>query len=161
MDYPHAERLDLVEDLHGHRVADPYRWLEDADDPRTKEWSAAQDELFARHRDGFGAGPRPLPATGSTAWPGPASCHDAGLARRAPVLHAPRSRARSTPCSTPSTPTAPSASSSTRWRSTRTARPRWTPGSPRCEGDRLAYGISAGGTEESVAVRARRRDGRA
>jgi prolyl oligopeptidase len=54
MAYPHAERLDLVEDLHGHRVADPYRWLEDADDPRTKEWSAAQDELFARHRDGFG-----------------------------------------------------------------------------------------------------------
>ena len=54
MEYPHAERLDLVEDLHGHRVADPYRWLEDADDPRTKEWSAAQDDLFARHRDGFG-----------------------------------------------------------------------------------------------------------
>jgi len=54
MDYPHAERLDLVEDLHGHRVADPYRWLEDVDDPRTKEWSAAQDELFARRKEGFG-----------------------------------------------------------------------------------------------------------
>ncbi|GIJ53403.1 prolyl oligopeptidase family serine peptidase [Virgisporangium aurantiacum] len=47
IDYPDADRLDLVEDLHGHRVADPYRWLEDTDDPRTKEWSAAQDELFA------------------------------------------------------------------------------------------------------------------
>ena len=35
MRYPEAPRLDLVEDLHGHRVADPYRWLEDADDPRT------------------------------------------------------------------------------------------------------------------------------
>ena len=54
MDYPATERLDLVENLHGHEVTDPYRWLEDADDPRTKEWSAAQDELFARHRDGFG-----------------------------------------------------------------------------------------------------------
>jgi prolyl oligopeptidase len=43
--YPDAERLDLVEDLHGHRVADPYRWLEDPEDPRTRAWSAAQDRL--------------------------------------------------------------------------------------------------------------------
>jgi prolyl oligopeptidase len=49
--YPDAERLDLVEDLHGHRVADPYRWLEDPDDPRTREWSAAQDPLTAGHLD--------------------------------------------------------------------------------------------------------------
>ena len=27
--YPPAPRLDLVESLHGHQVADPYRWLED------------------------------------------------------------------------------------------------------------------------------------
>ncbi len=33
--YPPAERLDLVDHLHGRRVADPYRWLEDPDDPRT------------------------------------------------------------------------------------------------------------------------------
>jgi prolyl oligopeptidase len=45
--YPQAERLDLVEDLHGHQVADPYRWLEDAADPRTQAWSDAQDELVA------------------------------------------------------------------------------------------------------------------
>src|SRR4051812_31989786 len=43
MRYPEAPRLDLVEDLHGHRVADPYRWLEDAADPRTQAWTAAQD----------------------------------------------------------------------------------------------------------------------
>jgi len=43
--YPPAERLDLVEDLHGHAVADPYRWLEDPADPRTVAWSAAQDAL--------------------------------------------------------------------------------------------------------------------
>ena len=47
VEYPSAERLDLVEDLHGHRVADPYRWLEDADDPRTKDWLAAQEALTA------------------------------------------------------------------------------------------------------------------
>lgn len=45
--YPDAEKLDLVEDLHGHRVADPYRWLEDAGDPRTQAWTAAEDALAA------------------------------------------------------------------------------------------------------------------
>jgi prolyl oligopeptidase len=44
--YPPAERLDLVEDIHGRRVADPYRWLEDAADPRTASWEAAQEELL-------------------------------------------------------------------------------------------------------------------
>jgi prolyl oligopeptidase len=60
-EYPAAERLDLVEELHGHRVADPYRWLEntvDADrpdrpDPRTAAWSAAQEELFATQAAGW------------------------------------------------------------------------------------------------------------
>ncbi|SFT95985.1 prolyl oligopeptidase . Serine peptidase. MEROPS family S09A [Geodermatophilus amargosae] len=47
MRYPDAEKLDLVEDLHGHRVADPYRWLEDAGDPRTQAWTAAEDALTA------------------------------------------------------------------------------------------------------------------
>src|SRR5690348_12159241 len=46
-DYPEAERLDLVDELHGHRVPDPYRWLEDVDDPRTIAWSEAEDALFA------------------------------------------------------------------------------------------------------------------
>ena len=47
--YPEAERLDLVENLFGHPVADPYRWLEDATDPRTKAWSDGQDTLVAEH----------------------------------------------------------------------------------------------------------------
>ena len=49
--YPRAERLDLVDHLHGRAVADPYRWLEDPDDPRTREWSAAQDTLARAHLD--------------------------------------------------------------------------------------------------------------
>jgi prolyl oligopeptidase len=49
--YPRAERLDLVEHLHGRAVADPYRWLEDPDDPRTRTWSAAQDRLARGHLD--------------------------------------------------------------------------------------------------------------
>jgi len=52
--HPHAPRLELVEDLPAtapsRAVADPYRWLEDADDPRTRDWSAAQDALFAAAR---------------------------------------------------------------------------------------------------------------
>jgi prolyl oligopeptidase len=73
--YPPAERLDLVETLHGHRVADPYRWLEDPADPRTKEWSAAQDALAAEHlaalpgRERLAATLRELLAAGSVSAP--------------------------------------------------------------------------------------------
>ena len=48
--YPDARRDDVVETLHGHDVADPYRWLEDADDDATRAWSAAQDDLYAEYR---------------------------------------------------------------------------------------------------------------
>jgi hypothetical protein len=44
--YPPAQRQDIVEEIHGHRVADPYRWLEDAGSEATTEWLAAQDKLF-------------------------------------------------------------------------------------------------------------------
>ena len=47
MRYPQVPRLDLVETVHGHSVADPYRWLEDDEDPRTREWSDGQDALAA------------------------------------------------------------------------------------------------------------------
>jgi len=50
-DYPDAPRLALVELLHGHEVADPYRWLEDAASPATQAWSAAQDTLVRAHLD--------------------------------------------------------------------------------------------------------------
>ncbi|MEZ5115729.1 MAG: prolyl oligopeptidase family serine peptidase [Candidatus Nanopelagicales bacterium] len=51
--YPAAERLDLVDDLHGRPVADPYRWLEDPDDPRTGDWLAAQAALYGEHEQGW------------------------------------------------------------------------------------------------------------
>ncbi|HWG11722.1 MAG TPA: prolyl oligopeptidase family serine peptidase [Streptosporangiaceae bacterium] len=44
--YPDAPRLDLTEDLLGHEVSDPYRWLEDAGSPQTQGWLRGQDELF-------------------------------------------------------------------------------------------------------------------
>ena len=51
--YPPARRLDLVEDLFGQRVADPYRWLEDADSAETRQWLAAEEELWAAYRTGL------------------------------------------------------------------------------------------------------------
>jgi prolyl oligopeptidase len=44
--YPPARRLDLVEEIHGRSVADPYRWLEDAGSPETRAWSAEERKLW-------------------------------------------------------------------------------------------------------------------
>jgi prolyl oligopeptidase len=43
--YPVARLDDVVDDFHGTRVADPYRWLEDAAGADTQAWIAAQRQL--------------------------------------------------------------------------------------------------------------------
>ncbi len=53
VEYPAAQRLNLVEDLFGHQVADPYRWLEDAGSPQTEEWLAAEESLWDGYRAGL------------------------------------------------------------------------------------------------------------
>lgn len=45
MEYPQTRRDDLVETLHGRQIADPYRWLEDPDDPETVDWVRRQNEV--------------------------------------------------------------------------------------------------------------------
>ena len=50
--YPPARADDLVEILHGVPVADPYRWLEDADSPDTRAWVEAQNALTRSQLDG-------------------------------------------------------------------------------------------------------------
>jgi prolyl oligopeptidase len=43
--YPVARRSDQVDDYHGEKVADPYRWLEDVDSAETKTWVEAQNKV--------------------------------------------------------------------------------------------------------------------
>ena len=43
--YPPARRDDVAEEVSGHLVPDPYRWLEDASSEETEAWSLAQDAL--------------------------------------------------------------------------------------------------------------------
>ncbi|MEM6672761.1 MAG: prolyl oligopeptidase family serine peptidase [Planctomycetota bacterium] len=46
-----APRLDVVDDYHGTQVSDPYRWLEEPDDPATRTWIAAQNVITRAHLD--------------------------------------------------------------------------------------------------------------
>lgn len=145
--YPAPERLDLVDDLHGRTVADPYRYLEDRADPRTVEWMTAQAALMAAERTGWtwrghfadrvaallGAG-----AVSPTYWRG-----DRGfLTRREPgqqfaVLYTidPDGGERVLIDPIALDPEG------------RTTLDSWQPSK---EGDLLAYQLSEGGTEESV-----------
>jgi prolyl oligopeptidase len=43
--YPDSPRGDQVDDYHGLKVADPYRWLEDLDSAETQAWIAAENKL--------------------------------------------------------------------------------------------------------------------
>ena len=146
MRYPEAPRLDLVEDLHGHRVADPYRWLEDSADPRTQAWTDAQDALAAEllsslpMREAFAARLEELVhagAVGVPAWRG----QRAFSTRRDPGQEHAVLRVREADGSQRVLldPTALDPAGTT-------TLDAW---SPSWEGNRLAYQLSTGGDEES------------
>ena len=45
LQYPETKKVDQVDDYHGTRIADPYRWLEDADSAETASWVATQNKV--------------------------------------------------------------------------------------------------------------------
>ena len=144
--YPPAERLDLVEDLHGNQVADPYRWLENPDDPRTLAWTDAQDGLVRPYLDQLPGRDRlrdrlitlqHAGAVGAPVWRGPR----AFFTRREPGQeHA--ALLVSEPDGTERMLVDPSALDP----NGTTTLDAW---SPSTEGELLAYQLSTGGDEES------------
>lgn len=43
--YPKAKKVEQIDDYHGTKVADPYRWLENPDAPDSREWIEAQNKV--------------------------------------------------------------------------------------------------------------------
>jgi len=50
---PATRRDDVVETLHGVKIADPYRWLEDQNSPETRAWITAQNAYTHKMLDAF------------------------------------------------------------------------------------------------------------
>lgn len=145
--YPATERFDLVDDFHGTPVADPYRWLESSDDPRTQEWLAAQAALMSDERagwaarDGFVERIGALLGAGTVSppyWRGPRHF----LSRREPgqqfsVLYVVEADGTERALIDPMALDPSGLTTLDSWQ-------------PSKEGDRLAYQLSIGGNEESL-----------
>lgn len=54
LQYPETKKGETVEDYHGTKVADPYRWLEDDHSEETKEWVTAQNKVTFGYLDKIG-----------------------------------------------------------------------------------------------------------
>ena len=148
--YPEARRSDDADTLHGTVGRRPVPVAGGRRTTRRREaWSPAQDELLAAES----AGPSRARAARArvTELLGAGIGRRAGLARRAAVLHPPHGRAGARRAATPCDPRRHRAgAASTRWRSTRPARPRWTPGSPTRRATCWPTSCREGGNEESV-----------
>ncbi|MGE5610714.1 MAG: S9 family peptidase, partial [Bacillota bacterium] len=45
LQYPPTRKVDQIDDYHGTKIADPYRWLEDANSEETHQWVEAQNKV--------------------------------------------------------------------------------------------------------------------
>ncbi|WP_349316997.1 prolyl oligopeptidase family serine peptidase [Chitinophaga sp. MM2321] len=43
--YPETKKVDTIDDYHGTKIADPYRWLEDDNSAETKAWVNAENKV--------------------------------------------------------------------------------------------------------------------
>jgi prolyl oligopeptidase len=142
MEYPAARREEIVDVLHGREIPDPYRWLEDPDDPETVAWSAAQESLFAAQRvtwtarEGYRARLERLASVGLISVPIWAGGREYVLRRRPGQEHA----VLYVDGRVVVDPNAVDPSGAT-------TLDAWYPSK---EGDRLAYAMSVGGTEEPI-----------
>jgi prolyl oligopeptidase len=50
-DYPQTRKDDQVDDYHGTKVADPYRWLEDDNSAETTKWVQAENKVTFAYLD--------------------------------------------------------------------------------------------------------------
>ncbi len=55
--YPPARVSDVVDDYHGTKVPDPYRWMEDPEAAETVAWVSAENQLTREFIDGFAGRP--------------------------------------------------------------------------------------------------------
>ena len=51
VNYPVTKKTDVVNDYHGVKIADPYRWLEDDNSAETKEWVKAENKVTRQYLD--------------------------------------------------------------------------------------------------------------
>lgn len=51
LDYPQTRMTDQVDDYHGTKVVDPYRWLEDDNSAETAKWVEAENKLTFAYLD--------------------------------------------------------------------------------------------------------------
>jgi len=49
VEYPETRMEDVVEDYHGTKITDHYRWLEDDNSDETKAWVVAQNEVTSNY----------------------------------------------------------------------------------------------------------------
>lgn len=45
LNYPDTKKVDQIDEYHGIKVADPYRWLEEVDSAETKAWVDAENKV--------------------------------------------------------------------------------------------------------------------